>query len=287
MVEVFQSLGVVYCLFITFPLLTCTLSVVNKHAAPAPIDERVSQLLSQMSLSDKASQLVSAHSASPTTIYGIVDYEDVTSSCSNNITCRILLRNKFQKIQMNASSNSLNIPVSFRIESLHSSGPGGTIFPSPILLGSTWNKTLMNKIGETIAFESRMFGIDLGYSPVLQILSDPRFGRYTESYGGDPLLVSLLGYYMSLGLNGNRKNMSDYIDEYHISNEAKHFICYARGGKDGLPCDISERTLREVYLRYVFFVFFFDSISIRYWFFCHCFCSFFVCLFSSKHGARI
>ena len=219
------------------------------HATPAPIDERVSALLSKMSLTDKANQLVSAHAADPTTIYGIVDYEDVTNTCNNNITCRILTRNEFQRVQMNVSSNPFNIPVSFRIESLHSSGPGGTIFPSPILLGSTWNKTLMYKIGEIIGYEARMFGIDLGYSPVLQILTDPRFGRYTESYGGDPYLVSILGYYMSLGLNGNTKNMSDYIDENHISNEAKHFICYARGGKDGLPCDISERTLREVYLR--------------------------------------
>ena len=92
---------------------------------PSPIDQRVSELLSKMSLSDKAAELNSQHGAKATTIYGMVDYADVTNSCGKNITCRIVSRNQFQSTQMKTSS--LNIPVSFRIEGLHSSGPGGTM----------------------------------------------------------------------------------------------------------------------------------------------------------------
>ena len=232
-------------------LLTLCIFVIlgdSQTQTPAPIDERVSDLLSKMNLFDKVTQLNSQHAASDTVIYGIVDYADISSKCGNNITCRIITRNNFQKSQMNVSP--LNIPVSFRIEALHSSGNGGTIFPVPSLLGSTWNRTLMHTIGTIIAYEATIFGIDLGFAPVLQVLTDPRFGRFTESYGGDPILVAHLGFHMSRGLTGGG-NLSDYITSGHINNEAKHYLAYAYGGKDGSPCDVSERTLREVYMRYV------------------------------------
>ena len=227
-------------------IILCTVIGLSNAQTPAPIDQRVSDLLSKMNLFDKVTQLNSAHAASDTIIYGVVDYADITNKCGNNITCRIVTRNNFQQSQMKVSS--LNIPVSFRIEALHSSGPGGTIFPVPCLLGSTWNRTLMEKIGSIIAYEATVFGIDLGFGPVLQVLTDPRFGRFTESYGGDPILVSHLGFYMSRGLSGGG-NLSQYINPQHINNEAKHFLGYGYGGKDGLPCDVSTRTLREVYMR--------------------------------------
>ena len=231
------------CILLSLIISTITGS---NGQTPAPINERVSDLLSKMNLFDKVTQLNSAHAASDTVIYGIVDYADISNKCGNNITCRIVTRNNFQKSQINVSP--LNIPVSFRIEALHSSGPGGTIFPVPCLLGSTWNTTLMEIIGSIIAYEANIFGIDLGFGPVLQVLTDPRFGRFTESYGGDPILVSHLGFYMSRGLTGGG-NISQYIKPNHINNEAKHFVGYAFGGKDGLPLDISTRTLREIYMR--------------------------------------
>lgn len=231
-------------------ILALSISWILTYAqTPSPIDQRVSDLLSKMTLLDKAQQLNSQHAASANIIYGIVDYSDVTNKCGSNITCRIVERNKFQSTQMSVSP--LNIPVSFRVEALHSSGNGGTIFPVPCLLGSTWNTTLMQIIGEILAYEATVFGIDLGFAPVLQVLTDPRFGRFTESYGGDPILVSHLGFYMSRGLSGGG-NLSQYVMPGHINNEAKHFLGYAAGGKDGLPLDVSERTVREIYLRYAF-----------------------------------
>lgn len=226
--------------------ITCALPICFSMMVRKPINERVSDILSKMTLTDKVSQLNSGHAANPKIIWGMVDYSDVTSSCKTNITCRIIARNNYQAMQMKVSP--LNIPVSFRTEALHSSAPGGTIFPVPCLLGSTWNTTLLETIGEIIAYEASVMGVDLGFSPVLQVLTDPRFGRFTESYGGDPVLVTHLGFYMSRGVSGGG-DLSQYITPGHINNQGKHFIAYAFGGKDGLPCDVSERTLREVYLR--------------------------------------
>eukprot|EP01084_Bolivina_argentea_P172154 298221_1 len=234
-------------------LLICcaALSTFSCAQTPSPIDERVSQLLAKMSLIDKASLLSSDMSASQNAsiIYGMVSLIAVKNRGCGNITgiqCDIISRNNFQKEQMSASPN--NIPVSFYFEALHSSGHGSTLFPVPILIGSTWNKTLLQKIGETIAFESRIYGADVAFAPVLQVLTDPRYGRYTESYGGNPVLNSHYGYYMSLGLNGGY-NLNEYVDKYHLNNQAKHFVGYAAGGKDGLPLVTSIRNLREVYLR--------------------------------------
>eukprot|EP01084_Bolivina_argentea_P122311 216738_1 len=224
----------------------------NSHEpTQSPIDQRVSALLSKMSLQEKAAQMQSIHSTNNDIQYGTVEYNSMTNSCVNKngsegVQCRINIRNQVQKAQQNLSEFS--IPVTFRSETLHSAGCLATIFPTPIVLGATWNTSLITTIGNTIATQARILGIDMGFSPVLQVLTDPRFGRFTESYSGDSVLVTRLGYYMSHALTGGT-NFSEYIPKYKINNEGKHFMGYACGGKGATPCDISERTLREIYLR--------------------------------------
>eukprot|EP01083_Nonionella_stella_P065225 170705_1 len=235
-----------FALFSTVAL--CILLACSMGKTPAPIDQRAASLLAKMSLLDKARQLNSINMGSEDTTIaiGMVGYAETTNKCGNNITCRIISRNKFQSAQMSVSP--LHIPVSFRVEALHSSGPGGTIFPVPSLLGCTWNRSLLQTIGQIIAFEARVFGIDFGLAPVLQIVTDPRYGRFTESYGSDGIFVSHLGFHMSRGLTGGG-TLNEYMKPNHLSNEAKHYLGYAFGGKDGAPFDASERSLREIYLR--------------------------------------
>eukprot|EP01084_Bolivina_argentea_P213059 362002_1 len=239
------------CILFILVLLICNISCLNAPSS-SPIDDRVSELLSKMSLDEKAMQIQSSHNAKGTTEIGTLQYDAISDKeCSNKtgsegIICRINIRNEMQKSQQNISP--LNIPCTFRSETLHSSASLGTIFPTPIVLGATYNTSLITMIGNTIAYECNIFGIDMGYAPVLQVVTDPRFGRFTESYSSDSIFVSRMGYFMSVALNGGT-NFTQYVPKYKINNQAKHFMGYACGGRSGASCNINERTLREIYLR--------------------------------------
>ena len=81
------------------------------------------------------------------------------------------------------NSSRLGIPVSFIGETLAAGTGGGTIFPQPVLRGCAFDVDLEARIGESIARQARIGGIDRGLSPVLQVDTDARFGRFEESYG--------------------------------------------------------------------------------------------------------
>lgn len=75
-------------------------------------------------------------------------------------------------------ANRLGIPASYYAETTHSGGaPGTTVFPMPCSQGASWNTTLVQRIAEINALELRSSGGDQGLSPILQVCTDPRFGR--------------------------------------------------------------------------------------------------------------
>jgi hypothetical protein len=128
----------------------------------------------------------------------------------------------------------------------------GTIFPMPAGQGCTWNATAVEGVAAAIAAESRASGADRGFSPELQVATDPRFGRTQENFGGDPFLVSRLGVAATLGLQGgDTSGPSGYLPNYNttITSEAKHFAVYGYGDVDGAPADVSIATLYDVYMR--------------------------------------
>jgi hypothetical protein len=105
----------------------------------------------------------------------------------------------------------------------------GCIFPMPAGQGASWNRTLVRAIATAIAKETRASGADRGFSPELQVCTDPRFGRTQENFGGDPMLVSELGVAATLGLHGgDTSGPTSYLPDYNstITSEAKHFaVC--------------------------------------------------------------
>ena len=102
-----------------------------------------------------------------------------------------------------ANTTRLGIPASIYAETTHSGGTvGSTIFPSPVGLGATWNATLVREIASAIALELRATGGDQALSPVLQVVTDPRFGRGEENFGEDPHLVATMGAASVRGLQG-------------------------------------------------------------------------------------
>jgi beta-glucosidase len=147
------------------------------------------------------------------------------------------------------NSSRLGIPVATISETLHSSLQDGAAFPNPTLLGQTWDVALVEAVGAVIGLEARTAGVTRGFAPVLQVVTDPRFGRYEEAFGEDPLLVARMGVAMTRGQQGTGGASTYLEDVAHISNEAKHAIAYAAGGRDWYRTDVTTRTLMDVYAR--------------------------------------
>lgn len=145
------------------------------------------------------------------------------------------------------NNSRLHIPVTFHYETLHGAGSGATIFPMPCLQGSTWDQELTGQVAGIIGKEAAANGGDRGFSPEINVCTDPRFGRTEENFGGDPALVSAMGVAAVKGLHGgNTEGPSGYLPKGSIVSEAKHAAAYGFGGKDGMAADVSPRTLHDV-----------------------------------------
>lgn len=73
-------------------------------------------------------------------------------------------------------TSRLSIPVTFHAETLHSSAASGTIFPMPVGQGSTWDTEIVRMVAAANARQARAGGIDRGFSPEINVCTDPRFG---------------------------------------------------------------------------------------------------------------
>ncbi len=142
----------------------------------------------------------------------------------------------------------LGIPNLSANECLHGiKMDSATVFPQAIAMASTWDLDLIERMGHTVAKESRAFGIHQCYTPMLAVVRDVRWGRTEESYGEDPYLVGKIGASYIKGLQG----MGDQrFDENHIMATAKHFVADGEpmAGDNGAAHDISNYTLQNVHL---------------------------------------
>lgn len=128
------------------------------------------------------------------------------------------------------------IPLIFGRDVIHGHE---TVLPVPLALAATFNPEIIRNGYRAIAAEASNDGIDWGYSPVLDIARDPRWGRCIEGLGEDPYLASKLGSAMVEGFS-----------EVGVTACAKHYIGYgaSEGGRDYNNSEISDYTLRNVYL---------------------------------------
>jgi beta-glucosidase len=213
------------------------------------VDERVALLLAAMSNAEKQAQTIHTTGCSLdecVAAFGKTGIGAIPQEGTDGPSI-IARRNLFQGALMNNSR--LRIPVSFHQETLHGAN-AGVIFPMPASQGASFNAELVRSIAAVIAVEASATGTDRGFSPELNVPTDPRFGRSEENFGEDPALVAALGVAAVVGLHaGNTEGPSSYLPDGAISSEAKHFAAYAFGGKDGMAADVSPRTLHDVYLR--------------------------------------
>ena len=133
----------------------------------------------------------------------------------------------------------LGIPVALQAENLCGyPGAEGTLFPAQINLGCTWEPELAEEMAAIIGQESRAVGINSAMSPVIDVSRDPRWGRTYETYGEDPYLISQMGIHYIRGMQGEKKDGPACI--------AKHFLGYAES-QGGLNCAVSRINDRELY----------------------------------------
>ena len=142
----------------------------------------------------------------------------------------------------------LGIPAMLHDEILHGlMAVGGTNFPTPISLASSWDTELITKIFTVAALETRIRGSHHVLGPNLDLARDPRWGRTEETYGEDPYLVSRMGVAAIKAIQGPA---APIIDGEHVIATAKHFAAHGQpeGGTNTAPGNFSERILREVFL---------------------------------------
>jgi beta-glucosidase len=132
----------------------------------------------------------------------------------------------------------LGIPIIAFDEVLHGLVRGGaTSFPQAIALAATWDTALVYEVAHAIAVETQARGIRQVLSPVINIASDPRWGRVEETYGEDPFLVSEMGV-----------AFISAFEKMNIITTPKHFIANSGdGGRDSYPIHWNERLLDEIY----------------------------------------
>lgn len=145
---------------------------------------------------------------------------------------------ELQKIAVNESR--LKIPLLFGLDVIHGFK---TTFPVPLGESATWEPELVELSAHYQALEAASAGIHWTFSPMVDIARDPRWGRIMEGSGEDPFLGSLMAAAHVRGYQGNFSNQN-------IIACVKHYAAYggAEGGRDYNTVDISERTLRDVYL---------------------------------------
>jgi beta-glucosidase len=142
----------------------------------------------------------------------------------------------------------LGIPVMFHDECLHGHiADKGTSYPAAIGLASTWDPELLHEVFTVDAAEARARGVQECLAPVLDIARDPRWGRTEETYGEDPYLVARMGVAAITGFQGE----GPFVDKAHVMATAKHFAVHGQpeGGTNVAPGNYSERVVREYFLK--------------------------------------
>ena len=142
----------------------------------------------------------------------------------------------------------LGIPILFHEECLHGhAAPKGTAYPQAIALASTWDTVLVHDVFAATAQEVRARGAQQCLTPVLDLARDPRWGRTEETYGEDPYLTSRIGVAAIQGFQGN----GPAIDKSHVMATTKHFAVHGQpeSGTNVGPGNYSERVVREYFLK--------------------------------------
>ena len=230
-----------------------------------PTAERVRDLLSRMTLEEKAAQMRCIWRKKPETLvdeHGNFDPKLAQASFADGRGIGQIARpsdrgqgkgpramaeltNAMQKFFV--EKTRLGIPALFHEECLHGHAAiDGTSFPQPIALAGTFNPELIERIFSATAAETRARGGHQALAPIVDVARDARWGRFEETYGEDPFLVSRMGAAAVRGLQGD----ACFKDKRHVIATLKHFAGHGQpeSGMNCAPANVSLRLLRETFL---------------------------------------
>jgi beta-glucosidase len=251
-------------MLIALPLMAEQLPYQN---ADLSAEQRVDDLIARMTLREKAGQMcqyvgiehikeseqsISAKDLKNSDAHGFypdLRPEEIPALISKGDIgsfLHVMTATESNELQSYALKSRLGIPLIIGIDAIHGNGmvSGATIYPSPISQASSFNLDLVRQSSVQTAKEMRANGSHWSFTPNVDIVRDPRWGRVGETFGEDPYLVGEMGVATIEGLQ-----QGDFIGDEKVIANAKHFV----GGGDPInglnlsPIDVSERTLRQDY----------------------------------------
>jgi beta-xylosidase len=224
-----------------------------------PIDARVADLLSRMTLEEKLAQLGSLW---PQQSEGdeVAPHQDELGQDSPG--WREATRDGIGQLTRTFGTHPVAAPVAARMleraqRSIMATGRfgipamaheeclagftawGATAFPVPLSWGASFDPDLVREMGAAIGRSMREVGVHQGLAPVLDVVRDPRWGRVEETIGEDPYLVGSIGAAYTLGL-----------ESAGIVATPKHFAGYSasRAGRNLAPVSMGPREFADIIL---------------------------------------
>src|SRR5579859_3827845 len=216
------------------PETSTTESFVDNLVAQMTVDEKIGQLHQYFNFNDFDSDLIrQGRAGSVINAAGALGGQGQSASTSAE-TCN--------HIQRLAQESRLKIPQLFGRDVIHGYR---TVFPIPLAQAAAWNPALAEQAAAVAAREASADGIKWTFAPMLDIARDPRWGRIAEGNGEDPLLGAGVARAVVHGFQGD-----DFAQPDRLVACAKHYVGYgtAEGGRDYEAGELSEATLRDVYL---------------------------------------
>lgn len=213
-----------------------------------PVEKRVADLLSQMTVEEKTCQTATLYGYGrvlkdqlPTAEWKNEIWKDGIANIDEHLngvkSHTVFISDKYTYPHSNhaeainavqkwfVEETRLGIPVDFSNEGIHGlTHDRATPLPSPIAIGCTWNKELVYKAGTVVGREAKALGYTNVYTPILDVSRDQRWGRVVETYGEDPFLIAELGV-----------NMVKGVQNQGVASTVKHYAVYGvpKGGRDG------------------------------------------------------
>ena len=217
-----------------------------------PIGQRVSELLSRMTLRDKVGQLMQLCWGTQTlkAIAPEIKAGEVSSFLgipsptklkgSAYWMYRLSRENAAQRLAVN--DTRLGIPLLFGEDVVHGCK---TIFPIPLAMSCSWSPSLVRRCQRVAAHEATAAGINWAFAPMVNISHDPRWGRVAEGFGEDPYLDARFTAAAVKGLQG-----AGLGDRDHVIACLKHYIGYGsvEGGRDYNQAELTRFTMWNYHL---------------------------------------
>lgn len=210
------------------------------------MEHAIDSILTGLSLDEKIGQLVQYsvnYSTGPGGVRTLAVDPGIIKAGRAGSFFNVFGTEETRKLQRLAVEESrAKIPLIFGLDVIHGFK---TTFPIPLAMSTSWDPAVIERATRVEAEEASAAGIQWTFAPMIDIARDARWGRIAEGSGEDPYLGSLLAVAAVRGFQG-----STLTNPSSIVACPKHYAAYgaAEAGKDYNTVDISERTLRDVYL---------------------------------------